>query len=162
MKPIAAMLSWCSAHAFLALLIVGILLASVTGFAYGALALWLGGAVSLDNILFLGCVCCVGMILGYAVNRAWTIRTSRWIWILGLGWVILGVRDGLRSYDPRWHVGCTAVQFIVEAFFVAGRRCGGGEDALYGLVFTMPALGLAGCSAGACIAGRRLNGSKVV
>jgi hypothetical protein len=98
----------------------------------------------------------VGLILAY-VNRALGIRAANWIWVFGLGWLVFGIQDALRSYDPRWHRGCSVTQTIVNAFFVGGHRCGGGEDALYGLLFTLPTVASAGFSVGSWVA---LRGDK--
>ena len=160
-KPVGAILSWLSAHSLLAILIIGIVSTAIIGLADNALSAWLSTPISFADILLWGFVFCVGLVLGYLVNRAWPMRAASWIWILGLGWMIFGMQDA-RSYDPRWHAGCSAAQFVVNAFFIGSHKCGEGEDALYSLFFTMPALGLAGCSLGAWVALRSARRDKDV
>jgi len=153
----AGSLSWFARHTFFTMLIVGAVSAFMLGVVQNAAAAWLDAPISFGNILFWGFVFSVGLIPGYFVNKAMRIRASSWIWVLGLGWLVFGIHGALRSYDPRWQKGCTVTQTIVNAFLVGGHKCGGGEDALYGLLFTVPTVGLVGCSVGSWIA---LRGDK--
>jgi hypothetical protein len=158
-KPIGKVSFWLSKYNFSALLIVGTLSTFVLGFVENLLDHWLNNSASLSDEFFLGFLFDIGLVLGYVARRGLRLRVASWVWIPGLIWTILGIRDELRFYDFRWAQGCSAAQTVIAAFFIAGQVCGRGED-LSALIFTMPALGLAGCSFGSWVASRKVRRDK--
>jgi hypothetical protein len=93
----------------------------------------------------------VGIILGYVANRVTLGSAACWVWVPGLIWLLLGIWDSVRLYDPRWHQGCSAAQNVVNTFFVAdSSKCGGTED-LSAVIFALPAFCSAAYSVGAWI-----------
>jgi hypothetical protein len=98
-----------------------------------------------------------GTALGLFVNRLLGRLTPRcvacWIWIVGVVWLTIGVWDSVRGYDARYYQGCSVLQNVINAFFIAdSQRCGGGESTLAGLFFTTPAINSIGYAVGAWLA----------
>jgi len=94
-----------------------------------------------------------GIVLGFLVYRRISTRTACWVWVVGVAWLAFAVWDSIHYYDPRYNQGCSVRENIVNAFFIMNaRRCCGGDSTLSGLFFTMPAIGSATYSVGACAA----------
>jgi hypothetical protein len=154
MKPTSTILFWLSEHNLTVLLVVGMLsiLGAVT--VENRLDAWVRKPVSLTDEAFLGFLFDIGLVVGYLANRVFYLRVANWVWVLGLFWMTLGVRDALRFYDPRWHQGCSVTQTVVNAFFIVSDKCGSAEDLSF-VIFTLPATVLVGCSVGSWIASHR-------
>jgi hypothetical protein len=142
-------------HSLTALLIAPPVCMVLAGVAPNWLASWLA-----KDISFWSVVVVVGVILGYVANRVTLGGTACWVWMPGLIWLLLGLWDSVRLYDPRWHQGCSAVQNVVNAFFVADSgKCGGAED-LSAVIFALPAFCSAAYSVGAWIELRTRRSGK--
>jgi hypothetical protein len=95
----------------------------------------------------------VGFGLGYCINRIAHGRVACWVWVPGLIWVTYAIRDWVRHYDPRWFQGCSAAQDVLNAFLILdSSKCGGGEEGLNAVFFTLPAFCSIAYSIGAWIA----------
>lgn len=108
-----------------------------------------------------------GAVCGFVINRAVLHRSACWVWLCGFGWLVMGVFDAVRTYDYPYalHVsGCSSFQYVLNAFLVLNAdRCGEGDSALAGLIFTIPALNSLAYSIGACAAVRyaaRVDGTR--
>lgn len=109
---------------------------------------------SLNLDIFMWCLLfAVGSILGFRLNRAFPRREACWVWISGLAWLALGVRESVRFYHPRWAHGCSLTENIISSFLLMDvRKCEGDESALAAVFYTMPALASIAYSLGALIA----------
>jgi hypothetical protein len=144
---------WFALHAFAALIFSSFVVFVVLGIAKGIL-----GNSPLKLIVERGgfanpIVWGPGFILGFFVNRKTLDRVACWVWPMGVAWLAYGVLDSMRGYDPRFYQGCSALENIVNAFFILNAyRCGGGSSTLEGVLFTMPAVSSAAYAVGAWVA----------
>ena len=91
-----------------------------------------------------------GLIVGFFLSRITRARYACWVWLPGVVWLTYGIWGSVHLYDPRWYQGCTASENVVNAFFLLnGRKCGGGESTLAGIIFTTPAINSVAYSIGA-------------
>ncbi|MFZ0421014.1 MAG: hypothetical protein WAM04_23135 [Candidatus Sulfotelmatobacter sp.] len=142
-------------HTLVALLFVSVISIVVIGTAANVLASLPHKDIFAECFVFV-----IGLGVGFVANRASLKRVACWVWIPGLTWLAFGIWDSARDFDPRSSQGCSAVQYIVNSFFVLdSSKCNGGEGAgLSGLFFTLPAFCSVAYSVGAWIAlmvGRR-------
>jgi hypothetical protein len=68
-----------------------------------------------------------------------------------------------KNHPPQWHQGCSVAQSAINAFFMTdSSKCGDGDEALYGLFFTLPAFCSITYSVGAWIALRTRRPGEIV
>ena len=99
-----------------------------------------------------------GFILGFVVNRATLHCAACWVWLCGIGWLAIGILGSVHNYDARFYQGCSALENVVNAFFILNsHRCGGGSSTLAGLFFTVPAMNSVAYAAGTWVAIRYMG-----
>jgi hypothetical protein len=152
---------WFALHAFAALILSSFVVFVIVGIAKGILG---DGPLKLiverggfANPLLWG----PGFVLGLLVNRIALNRVACWVWPVGVAWLTYGVLDSMHGYDPHFYRGCSALENVVNAFFILNAyRCGGGSSTLEGVFFTMPAVSCAAYALGASVAMRLGHGKS--
>jgi len=97
-------------------------------------------------------------LLGLLLNRVMWSPSAKWVWIVGVFWLILVAVGDINAYDPRWCDGCSLLQFIWYSTF-SYRNCTG--ECLGQLIGTTPMLNSIAYSAGAALALRSRRADKV-
>ena len=88
-------------------------------------------------------------LLGLFVNRVMPNRSARWVWIVGVSWLVLAGASNVRDYDPRWCNGCSLPQYLWYSYFSYGNCT---QECLGQLLGTAPMLNSIAYSLGAAIA----------
>lgn len=88
------------------------------------------------------------LLVGFLLNRALRNNSAKWVWIMGLLWLISRIFITLRWYNPRWCHGCSAPQFIWYSYF-SYRDCM--QECLGQLFGTTPMLSSVAYSIGAML-----------
>jgi hypothetical protein len=95
-----------------------------------------------------------GCLLGYFVYRIWQPGTARWLWVVGIGWIVLGAMLLLPAEN-------TSVLFRAQHVSLwsalSGTGCSAGVNAVgcrNWINFTVPALRMLAYSAGAILCSR--------
>ena len=145
-------------HAFVAMVINSVLIIMAIGIADP----FLKGAPRLKSVVDWGGLLnpiwwipgiALGLFVNRLLNRLIPRRVACWVWIVGVVWLTAGIWDSVRGYDARYYQGCSVLQNVVNAFFIAdSQRCGGGESTLAGLFFTTPAINSISYAVGAWLA----------
>jgi hypothetical protein len=89
------------------------------------------------------------LFVAFFVNRKLHNDSAKWIWTIGLLWLIGRMVITLRWYDSRWCNGCSASQFIWYSYF-SYRNCI--QECLGQLLATLPMLSSVAYSIGASLA----------
>jgi hypothetical protein len=88
-------------------------------------------------------------VLGMFVNRLKPNRSAKWVWIVGVSWLIVAGASDVRIYDPRWCNGCSLPQYLWYSYF-SYRNCT--QECLGQLLGTAPMLNSIAYSLGATFA----------
>jgi hypothetical protein len=142
-------------HTFAALIGVPLIWLRVIGMLDALLTGWLR-----SDVFALCSIFAIGLVLGYLANRVVRERVAYWVWVPGLIWLALGIRDSVRYHDPYGARGCSVSQDVINSLFVGdSSRC---SESLAWLLFTVPALASIAYSFGAWIALRARRNQSVV
>jgi hypothetical protein len=102
----------------------------------------------------------IGYSAGFFINRSSLKFAACWVWVPSVTLLTFAVRNWIQNYDPRWHQECSSTEDVLNAFFIVNsRKCGGGEEGLNFVFFTLPAFCSVAYSLGAWVA-LRMNKSK--
>jgi len=91
----------------------------------------------------------LAFVLGLFVNRVMPNPSAKWVWVVGVSWLILTVAGDIRVYDPRWCNGCSLSQYLWYSYF-SYWNCT--QECLGQLLGTAPMLNSVAYSLGAAIA----------
>jgi hypothetical protein len=88
-------------------------------------------------------------LLGLLLNRIMLNDSAKWVWIVGLAWLIIFVASDIRAYDPRWCRGCSLSQYVWYGYF-SYWNCS--QECMGQLLGTAPMLNSVAYSIGAALA----------
>src|SRR5215472_6462998 len=87
--------------------------------------------------------------LGLLINMATRNRSAKWVWLVGLLWLIAFTTSNVKGYDPRWCLGCSVQQYVWYSLF-SYWNCS--QECLGQLLVTTPMLNSIAYSIGATLA----------
>ena len=91
----------------------------------------------------------LAFFLSLFLNRVMPSRSAKWVWVVGVSWlVIVGVRD-VRFYNSRWCNGCSLLQYLWYSYFSYSNCV---QECLGQLLVTAPMLNSVAYSLGAALA----------
>lgn len=139
---------WFALHTSAAMIVSPMIVLMGVAVVSSSTLRWITEGGGLGNPLIWG----PGFALGLLVNQKTLQHIACWVWLVGVAWLAAGIWDSINSYDARFYQGCSALENVVNGFFILNsHRCGGGSSTLEGLIFTIPALSSVAYSIGAWV-----------
>lgn len=141
------------------LLVVHFFVAAAGGMFVGFLPEALVGQLYYNTAIeaFSPMIAISAFLLGYFVSfRILSLRAAPWTWILGLAWLIVGIREVSSGWSASWSPEKTVWGYVLANLFGPGLRCSGSE-CLYEVIFTAPFAASITYSIGAYLRQRRLR-----
>jgi hypothetical protein len=92
-----------------------------------------------------------GFVLGFLLNRSMRNSSAKWVWLVGVLWLIVMGASEVRTYDPRWCLGCSLRQYVWDSLF-SYWNCS--QECLGQALVTAPMLSSVAYSVGAVVGNR--------
>jgi len=91
----------------------------------------------------------LAFVAGWLVNHVLPTESAKWVWVVGVAWLLLFATSDISAYNPRWCQGCSIQQHIWYSYF-SYWKCS--QECLGQLLGTAPMLNSVAYSIGAMVA----------